>query len=218
MFDEPLAAVTVTAIATVLLFVATVLLFIATWRTATAAKQNARIAAREFQLLRRPLVAVKWRAHPMPDGRVLAYAEVAEVAGIATTLHSVEAIATLVFDEGMPADVQKEEPNTTLSGDTATHGLALAFEVPQRLLSRGGSIVEVAHLYVKVVISADDDEADEETWCGTSVLDFDTKQRRYEVQNTRPQMRRLSRRTGGGRSRIVDPVLGAWERFWDGVS
>ena len=132
----------VTAIATVLLFVATVLLFFATWRAATAAKQNARIAAREFQLLRRPLVAVKWRAHP---------------------------------------------------------------------------IVEVAHLYVKVVISADDDEADEETWCGTSVLDFDTKQQRYEVHNTRPRMRRLSLRTRGPRSRMVDPVLGAWQRFCDSV-
>ena len=64
MFDLAL----VTAISTALLFPATVLLFIATWRAATAAKLSAGIAAREFQLLRRPLVAVKWIAEPVGAG------------------------------------------------------------------------------------------------------------------------------------------------------
>ena len=51
-------------------------------------------------------------------------------------------------------------------------------------------------------------EADEETWNATSVLDFDRKQQRYVVQETCPQMRRLSRRAVGRRSRVLDPVRG----------
>ena len=206
MFDESLQLLT---------FITTLGLLVANLRSANAANRNAKIAAREFQLLRRPLVAVKWRAGPMSDDRVLVCAEVSETAGIATTLHSVEAIATLVHDQGMHADVQKEQPNATLSGDTGTHPVVLAFEVPQWLLRRGGS---VARLYVTVVVAVDDEEADEETWHGTCTLDFDTERQSYEVTNTRPPLRRLSRRTRAPRSRMVDPVLRAWERFWDSVS
>ena len=48
MFNEPLA---------LLSLIATLGLLVVSWRAADAAKLNADVAAREFRLLRRPLVA-----------------------------------------------------------------------------------------------------------------------------------------------------------------
>ena len=198
--------------------IATVLLFFATWRAATAAKRSADIVAREFKLLRRPLVAVTWTAQSVEtDGKVLLLFEVTEVAGIATTLHSVEASATLMS----LTEVVREEPNATLSGDLAPFIVSLALEAPQRLLPLlrpGDSIVVAAELSVKVVISVDDDEADEETWQTTGLLEYDRSHQCYLTpKKTDLYMRRLGGRTRGPRSRILDPVCRAWERWWDSV-
>ena len=126
----------VTAIATVLLFVATVLLFFATWRAATAAKQNADIAAREFRLRSRPLVALQWKVTPSaPDGALFLSAKVTEVAGISTTLHSMEASATPVVDPPAPACVVRQEPNVVLRGDAASFSTFLKILVPLWMVS-----------------------------------------------------------------------------------
>ena len=213
MFEFPM----VTAIATVLLFLATVFLFFATWRAATAAKLSADIVAREFRLRSRPLVAVKWTSyHREQDCRVHLIAEVTEVAGIATTLHSVETSATSRLNPTAPPLVETRKPNATLSGDVATYGVGLDLEVPQPLVARD-DITIVASLDANVVISAADEEADQETWQAIGTLWFSRSQQQF-VTTANPPMRRLSRRTGGPRSRIVDPVLRAWERFWDSVS
>ena len=204
MFD--LAAVTA---------IATVLLFFATWRAATAAKRSADIVAREFRLRSRPMVAVKWTPFTRElDHSVYLVAEVTEVSGIATTLHSVEASAASRLNLTAPLVVKTKKPNATLSGDVATYAVDLELEVPQALA--GPDDITVATLGAKVVISAADEEADQETWQAICTLWYDRRQQQF-VTTANPPMRRLSRRTGGRRSRIVDPVLGAWERWWDSV-
>ena len=69
-----------------------------------------------------------------------------------------------------------------------------------------------------VVISLADDEADEEIWRAFAVLLYDVEQNDFvEPVTVSRHLPHLSRRTRGPRSRIMDPVLGAWERWWDSV-
>ena len=159
-----------TAVSTVLLFLATVFLFFATWRAATAAKLSADIAAREFRLRSRPMVAVKWTPYPRElDHCVYLVAEVTEVSGIATTLHSVEASAASRLNLTAPPMVKTKKPNATLSGDVATYAVDLELEVPQALAGPDDTM-RVATLDAKVVISAADEEADQETWQAIGTL------------------------------------------------
>ena len=227
LLDEPLALITA---------IATALLFLVNWRAANAAKQNAAISAREFRLLRRPLVAVMWVDDPIAIGdTVFLYAKVTEVAGVATTLHNVEATATPLFSPPTPAVAKREEPNATLSGDVATSGISLDLEVPKwmrdpartralppevraafggRALATGPAAV--ANLAVKVTISVADEEAVQEQWQTVGVLHYDRVRQRYVVPD-KMHMSRVGGRERGRRSRIVDPVLRAWERWWDSV-
>ena len=196
--------------------IATVLLFVATWRAATAAKRSADIVAREFRLRSRPMVAVKWTPSTRElDHSVYLLAEVTEVSGITTTLHSVEASVASRLNLTAPPVVKTKKPNATLSGDVATYAVDLELEVPQALAGPDYTMT-VATLDAKVVISAADEEADQETWQAIGTLWFDRIQQQFVTTANSP-MRRLSRRTGGRRSRIADPVLGAWERWWDSV-
>ena len=66
-------------------------------------------------------MTVTWTDNPIAIGdTVFLYARVTEVAGVATTLHSVEASATPIFSPPTPTVVKKEEPNATLSGEEGT--------------------------------------------------------------------------------------------------
>ena len=207
MFDEPLALISL---------IATLGLLAVTWRAATAAKQSADIAAREFRLRSRPLVAVKWMPYPRKNDHVVPiFAEVTEVAGIATTLHSVEFTAASLLRLDAPPVVETKKPNATLSGDVASYGLGLELAVPQALVAPRPRIL-VATLVVKVVISAAGEEADQETWQAAGLLDFDTNDQRF-VATSSPHMHRVAVQTRGRRSRFLDPVCRAWERWWESV-
>ena len=215
--------------------VATALLFLVTWRAASAAKQNAEIAAREFRLLRRPLVTVTWGDPHVVGGAVddglFLFGAVKEVAGFATTLHSHEANATPVYDPSTPA-VQTGEHSTVLSGEEATQPVVLILTVPHwwrdgrpapstaalkiRNNHAARDSVVIAVLAFRVVISAADEEATREEWELRGVLSYDRTQQRY-VLPRRMSSARLGERAPGRRSRIIDPVLRAWERWWDSV-
>ena len=227
LLSEPLALITA---------IATALLFIVNWRAANAAKQNADIAAREFRLLRRPLVTVTWGDNPPAIGdTVFLYAKVTEVAGIATTLHSVEASAKPVFSPPTPTVANRAEPNATLSGDVATSGVGLNLEVPKWMrdpnrprelppdvrAALGGraaatGLVAVANLSAIVTISVADEEAVQEVWQTHGVLHFDRDRQRY-VAPEKTHMSRVAGRERRRRSRLIDPVLRAWERWWNSV-
>ena len=210
--------------------VATALLFLVTWRAASAAKQNAEIAAREFRLLRRPVVTVTWGDPHVVGDALFLFGAVKEVAGFATTLHSHEARATLIYDQSTP-QVQRSEHSTVLSGDVSTQAVVFHLVVPQWLrdgrpdpsataqtigLSQAGrDSALVAELVITVVISAADEEATREEWQLRGMLFYDRTQQRYVPQ--RMHSTRLGERAPGRRSRIVDPVLRAWERWWDSV-
>ena len=207
MFDEPLALISL---------IATLGLLFMTLRAANAAKRSADIAAREFRLRSRPLVAVKWTPYPRNNDHVVPIlTEVTEVAGIATTLHSVECTAASVLNLEAPPAVETKEPNATLSGDVASYGFSVELAVPQALVAPSPRIL-VATLVVKVVISAADEEADQETWQAAGLLDFDRNDQRF-VATSSPHMHRVAVQTRGRRSRILDPMLRAWERWWDSV-
>lgn len=227
MFEEPLALVTA---------IATALLFLVNWRAANAAKNNAALAAREFRLLRRPLVTVTWTALPdmLGDTAVLV-ANVTEVAGVPTTLHSVEARATPKFSPPTPAVVTREEPDAPLSGDVATFRVPLYIELPKRVrqpismpglepAARGllgpsfvlNGEVAVANLEVTVVISVADEQAAQEAWTMVGVLYYDRKQQLC-IPPEKLHVARLGGRQRSPRSRLLDPVLRAWERWWDSV-
>ena len=210
--------------------IATALLFIVTWRAANAAKQNAETAAREFRLLRRPLVTVTWGDPHVVGDTLFLFGAVKEVAGFATTLHSHKVRATLLYDPDNP-EVQTSEHSTLLSGDVAKQGVALVFDVPQwyrdnqpkpSTAAKGapahqntGNKAVIAELVFTVVISAADEEATREEWQLRGMLVYDRTQQRYVP----PAMysARFGERVPGRRSRIVDPVLRAWERWWDRV-
>ena len=116
---------------------ATALLFVVTWRAANAAKSNAQIAAREFRLLRRPLVTATWGDPPHVVGDTLfLFGAVKEVAGFATMLHSLEARATPIYDPSTP-EVQRSEHSTVLSGDVVTQAVVFVLTVPQWLRDVG---------------------------------------------------------------------------------
>ena len=74
----------------------------------------------------------------------------------------------------------------------------------------------VAELVITVVISAADEEATREEWQLRGMLFYDRTQQRY-VLPQKMYSARLGERAPGRRSRIVDPVLRAWERWWDSV-
>ena len=146
---------------------------------------------------------------------MLLEATVAEVAGVATTLHSVEATVRPVFRLGVPAVVHREEPNATLSRNIATFVVKLELEVPGDTRAARSLPVAVAQLAVRVVISAAD-EAAQEMWETTGLLTYDSSLQRY-VMPAQLHARRLGARERGQRSRVVDPVLRAWGRWWDRV-
>ena len=215
--------------------VITILLFIVTWRAANAAKQNAETAAREFRLLRRPLVAVTWGrvdSHVGGDtDSLFIYGAVKEVAGFATTLHSYEVIATPFYDPDTP-EVQRGDRSTLLSGDVAMQAFVLIFQVPhwfrdgQPKPSTAAKSAPthqatetksvIALLVITVVISAADEDATREKWEIRGVIFYDRTQQRY-VLPEKMYSGRLGERAPRRRSRIVDPVLRAWERWWDSV-
>ena len=213
--------------------VLTILLFLVTWRAANAAKQNAETAAREFRLLRRPLVAVTWSgdSHVAGDTDVLLLnGIVKEVAGFATTLHSYEVRATPLYDLDTPL-VYKEDRSTLLSGDVAVRGLLLSFQVPHwyrdgqpkpstaaKRAPAGfpGTRPSIAHVVITVVISAADEDATREEWQLRGVLVYERTQKRY-VLPEKMYSECLGERGSRRRSRIVDPMLRAWERWWDSV-
>ena len=99
------------------------------WRAANASKLNADIAAREFRLRRRPLVDVKWTAQRSEhdENTVILIANIIEVAGVPTILHSLE---VSVRDTLSPlSKTVSERPAVTLSGDVATHYTRQEFKV-----------------------------------------------------------------------------------------
>ena len=184
----------ITALATALLVVFNLLLFIVTRRAAIAAEQNAKIAAREFRLLRRPLVAVTWADPHVVGDTLFLFGDVKEVAGFATTLHSYEARATPLYDPDTPL-VQREERSTLLSGDVAMRGVSLVFYVPQwyrdgqpkpsTAAKRApahqatGNKSVIAELVFKLVISAAYEEAIREEWELRGMLFYNRPQQRY---------------------------------------
>lgn len=207
MFDEPLA---------LLSLIATLGLLFVSRRAANAAKRSADIAAREFRLLRRPSVDVKWSVNPIElDHKLTIYAQIREVGGIATTLHSVEACAMSFLDRNLEVE-ETATPNAILGGDLATFDIPVELEVPEPPAGPLGSTLPVARLGAKVVISVADDEADQETWQSDGMLYFDRSRQQF-VARSNLRMRRLAVQKRGPRSRVLDPPLRAWQRWWDSV-
>ena len=190
----------------------TVFLFLVTWRAANAAKRNADIAAREFKLLRQPLVTVTWDAFLANDHLVVLNGKVSEVAGLSTTLHSVEVIvrSELASD---PVEFSMK-PNSRLCKEIATFPLALELPVPgqwAREMTRS-----LASIEARLTISLPFEEAAQEEWLLLSYLRHDPQpQENFTV----PAMSaiRLGKRDRQRRSRLMEPVLGAWERWWNSV-
>ena len=153
------------------------------------------------------------------------------MAGFATTLHSYEARATPLYDPDTPL-VQREDRSALLSGDVAMQGVALVFHVPQwyrdgqpkpsTAAKRApahqatGNESVIAELVITVVISAADEEATREEWQLRGMLFYDRTQQCY-VLPEKMYSARLGERAPRRRSRIVDPMLRAWERWWDSV-
>ncbi len=228
MTNEQLTVIT--ALATGLLVFFNLLLFIATRRAAIAAEQNTKIAAREFRLLRRPLVALTWDVPDVMGDTLFLFGAVKEVAGFATTLHSYEVRATPLYDPDTPL-VQSQKRSRLLSGDVAKHGVALVFDVPQwyrdgqRKPSTAakrapahqatGNRSVIAELVFKLVISAAYEEAIRDEWELRGMLFYDRTQQCYVLPEM--QSAHLGERAPGRRSRIVASVLRAWERWWDSV-
>ena len=218
MFNEPLA---------LLSLFATLGLLVVSWRAANAAKLNADVAAREFRLLRRPLVDVKWTVRPSEsdENTVLLFARVTEATGVPTMLHSLEISVNNTLLPYLSEKGVKEEPATMLKGDVATYVTRREFNAPPPvLLGLAAAGPDARHLVVgtlvvKAVISLADDETDKETWQAVAVLNYDVEQTRIvEPVTVSRHLPSLSRRPGGRRSRVLDPVSRAWERWWDSVS
>ena len=91
----------------------------------------------------------------------------------------------------------------------------LAFADPGLDIARH---VDVARLAVKMVNSVADDEAAAEEWESLADLTYDREKECFvkPVTISRPVPVSASGRRGQ-RSRVLDPVLGAWERWWDSV-
>ena len=207
-FDEPLALITA---------LATVLLFVVNWRAANAAQENARIAARAFRLSARPLVTVTWDVpHVDDDGNLFIQGTVAEVAGVQTLLHQLEYTATPVG--GLPPSVgtHRFPPHKLLSGTLLTASVSLEVRVPDWTLVVGRAQIRVVDLDVTVTISVAADEMIHERWLLPASLYYQTEASSYSAVSLPATC--LSRPSRGRRSRLVDPVLGAWERWWDSVS
>ena len=97
------------------------------------------------------------------------------------------------------------------------HVAKLELEVPGETRAARSLPVAVAELAVRVVISAaDEEETAQEVWEATGLLAYDSSLQRYVVP-AKLHVRRLGDRSRGRRSRIVDPVLRAWGRWWDRV-
>lgn len=206
--DEPLALITA---------LATVLLFVVNWRAANAARENARIAARAFRLSARPLVTVRWDVpHADDDGTLFIQGTVAEVAGVQTLLHQVEYTATPVGGLPPSAGTRHSPPHKLLSGKLLTAPLSFEVRVPDWTLVIGRDQLRVVDLDLTVTISVADDGMLHERWLLPASLYYQTATGSYSAVSL-PAMC-LSGPPPGRRSRLVDPVLGAWERWWNGVS
>ena len=207
MTAEPLTLITA---------IATALLFLVNWRAANAAKQNADVAAREFRLLRRPLATVTWDDRPQMLGNlVVLFGTVKEVAGIPTTLHAMQASAVSAFSPPEPEAWKEEEANVTLDRDVSTFDFTLLVPCPESMRGPDVDPVVVARLTVTLSISVAEGGATRELWQMTGELHWDGRQECGVVPSM--HARRLAVREHRLRSRIVDPVLRAWERFWDSV-
>lgn len=214
MFDEPLAFLSL---------IATLVLLFVSLRAANAAKQSADLAAREFRLRSRPVITVEWQHTPSePDGAVYLSARIAEVAGVATALRSIEASATPV-DPATPANTISLEPDAVLRGDAATFTVFLKIVVPRWTLihapppaMRDLNVVPVARLDVRVVVALAEEDADVETWQANETLHYGARAQSF-VAPTQVHVRRVSGRAHAPRSRVLAPVLRAWERWWDRV-
>lgn len=209
--------------AELLLVIANVLLFLVARQSANAAKQNAELAAREYRLLRRPLATVTWNDPPnFNDVWLHLSGNVSEVAGVRTRIHSLIAEASLMWVDPTPDPPTRivQSPSATLSGDVAIFPILLSWKVP---LDWPGDPAEmppdanfaVANIEVRLVISVDVPDAAQETWLLTGMLTYDPRRKRYVVP--RMTARCVSEGEHGHRSRALDPVLRAWQRWWDSV-
>ncbi|MCY3845697.1 MAG: hypothetical protein OXH69_19400 [Acidobacteria bacterium] len=205
--------------ATMFLAIGTALLVAVTWRTAIAAERNAKLAAREYSLLRRPMAIVKWGHAPSRNDLSLYLSgEVTEVAGVRTRLHSL--IAKAKPSTSGPVETVSE-PGAMLYGDFATYPFLLSWIEPQDWLVDAAEIPRnadfvVAQIEIRLVISVADPEATQETWLLTGMLTYDPRQERY-VMPTMTAECVSEREPVARRSRIVDPVRRAWNRWWDSV-
>ena len=193
------------------------LLFIVNWRAANAAQRNADLAARELRLRTRPLVTVTWADPVSIDGIVSLHGTLAEVTGVPTLLHVVEYLATPVASSLTSPVATRLVPHKILSRDVATFPILMQLRVPEWSLSLvAGPHVNVADLEVRVTISPADDEQLQEQWGLLAALHYEKDSGRYSVLTIGAN--RFSGPRGPRSSRVLDPVLDAWQRWWSSVS
>ncbi len=185
----------------------TALIALANLITAVAAARNARIAAQEFRLARRPLLRVDWTASVGPRALELD-GVVREIANMPTELHHIEvSVASLPRTrEGAssaPFNRVLEGPlNVTLLGDKVTHELGVLAD------PRAGMVC------VAVELTAS-------TGGPCETRRYETRFQHRQSSNTwevsvHPPSRDLAgrKRRGAG---ILSPVREAWRRWWDQV-
>lgn len=204
-----------TAIATFFLFLVTCGLLRVNWLAANAAKQSADVAAREFRLSREPLVRVECRGLSVAGDVVCIWGTIAEVAGVPTRLHRVAAVGHPNFDPPVALPPTVTEPNVTLRGEQRTRNFGVRVAVGR---SSRDAIVPVAAVCVDVTISVPAVDSARQTWRMAGPLQYDGPNGLYilpdlDLTCVDPEQ---GEERGYGR-RIADPVLRAWERWWDRV-
>lgn len=186
----------------------TALIALANLIAALAAARNARIAAQEFRLTRRPLLRVDWTTSVGPRALELS-GVVREIANMPTTLHHIEVSAASLPRakpgvSSAPFNRLSEGPlNVTLFGDKVTHEFGVLAD-PQ-----AGTV------FVAVVLRASAGGPSE-------TLRYDTRFRyrqdssTWEVFAHPPSVDFAGRRrwTDGG---VFGPVREAWQRWWDQI-
>lgn len=122
-----------------------------------------------------------------------------------------------------PAKIVDVEHDAVLRGDAATFTVFLKIAVPRWTLihapppaMRNLNVVPVARLDVRVVVALAEEDADVETWQANETLHYGARAQSF-VPPTEVHVRRVSGRAHAPRSRVLAPVLRAWERWWDRV-
>ena len=207
-----------TAIATFFLFFVTCGLFHVSRQAANAAKQSADVAAREFKLSRQPLVRVECRGyHVVDDDEVRIWGTIAEVAGFPTRLHRVETVGQSSFSPPIVLPPTVTEPNAILrgDGDVGTHNFGARIGVRRW---NGDARFTVAVLCVDLAISVPHVDDTRQTWRLAGPLDYDGPNERYILPDLEvSRVDREQQQEGSYCHRIAEPVLQAWERFWNSV-